>query len=129
VLDALRTSRDARSVQDDLKELNREQFARLFRAVKVHLCGPQELDYVVLSEFPMGGADAPWFWIVRFNRTKPKVIFFTFANEFQILKTANNGYPDIRSLAFAGGVTYTNIYHYDGERYRLVHKYQKETPP
>jgi hypothetical protein len=77
----------------------------------------------------MGGADAPWFWIVRFNRTKPKVIFFTFANEFQILKTANNGYPDIRSLAFAGGVTYTNIYHYDGERYRLVHKYQKETPP
>jgi hypothetical protein len=129
VLDAIRATTEAKSMRDQLDELNREQFTRLFRAVAIHLGGPKELDYVVLSEYPMGGADGPWFWIVRSDQIRPKVIFFTFANGFDVLKTRNNGYPNIRSLASTAAVTYTNLYHYNGQRYILVHKYQKETTP
>jgi len=129
VLDALRASEQAKSMLDELKGLNREEFAKLFRAVKIHLSGPKELDYVVLGGFPMGGTDAPWFWIVRFDQTHPNVIFFTFANGFEILKTRNNGYPNIRSNAFTASTRYTEIYHYNGQKYVLVHKYQKENTP
>jgi hypothetical protein len=129
VLDAIRATKEAKSMHDKLKKLNRDEFAQLFKATKIHLRGPEEIDYVVLSEFPMGGADAPWFWIVRYDRNHPKVIFFTFANGFEIMKSEDNGYPIIRSLAFAGGVTYTNIYQYNGEQCILVRKYQKETTP
>ena len=126
VLNALRASDEAKSMQGELKDYDRDDFAQLFRAVVIHLGSSKETDYVLLSEFPLGGADAPWFWIVRSHQSHPKVIFFTFANGFQILKTRNNGYPDIRSNAYAGGVKYTNIYHYNGQQYALVHKYQIE---
>jgi hypothetical protein len=126
VVDALRATKEAKESQNKLKDYDREDFAQLFKAIKIHLSGPQELDYVVMGEFPMGGADAPWFWIVRFDQTQSKVIFFTFANGFELLKTRNNGYPDIRSNSWAGSVQYTNIYQYNGQRYILVHKYQKE---
>lgn len=126
VLNALRTSEQAKSMQDELKGLDRERFTELFKAVKIHLGETEELDYVILSEFPMGGANAPWFWIVRSNQTHPEVIFFTFANGFELLKARNNGFPNIRSNAWAGGVQYTNVYLYNGQRYILVHKYHKE---
>jgi hypothetical protein len=129
VLDALRATAEAEEMKDELKDLDREEFARLFKAVVIHLGGPKEIDYVVLGESPMGGADATWFWIVRYDQSHPKVIFFTFANGFEILSTRTNGYPNIHSAAFAGGVKYTNIYHYDGQRYILAHKYQKEIDP
>jgi hypothetical protein len=129
VLDALRATEEARSMHDALARLNREEFAGLFKAIKIHLVSPSELDYVVMGEFPMGGADAPWFWIVRFDKASPKVIFFTFANSFELLNSGHSGYPDIRSLAYVGGVTYTEIYQYNGQHYVLMHRYHKETPP
>ena len=129
VLDALRATDEARDMRDRLKDYDRDDFAALFKAVKIHLAGPNELDYVVMGEFPMGGADAPWFWIVRFDKTHSQVIFFTFANGFEILKTSNNGYPDIRSNAFTASTRYTEIYQYNGEKYVLVHRYHKENTP
>jgi len=129
VLDALRTTEEAKDMRFKLKDYDRDDFAALFKAVKIHLIAPNELDYVVMGEFPMGGADAPWFWIVRFDKTDPKIIFFTFANGFELLNTGHDGYPDIRSLAYAGGETYTEIYQYNGQRYVLVHRYHKEITP
>jgi hypothetical protein len=129
VLDALWTSKEVQSEQDESKNLNRETFAQYFKAIVIHLSDPKETDYVLLSESPLGGADAPWFWIVRFDHAHPKVIFFTFANGFEILKTRNNGYPDIRSYAFTANTSYTEIYHYDGQKYVLVHRYHKENTP
>jgi hypothetical protein len=129
VLDALRATKEAKESHDRLKDYDRDDFAQLFKAVVIHLGDPKEIDYVLLSEFPMGGADAPWFWIVRYDQTHPKVIFFTFAGGFRLLKTKNNGYPDIRSSAWTASDSYTNVYHYSGQRYILVHKYHKENKP
>jgi hypothetical protein len=129
VLDALRSSEEAKSMKSELRGLDRDEFAQLFKAVVIHLGDPKEIDYVLISEFPLGGADAPWFWIVRYDQSHPKVIFFTFATGFEMLKTRNNGYPDLRSTANTASFGYTNIYHYDGQRYLLVHAYHKEIKP
>lgn len=126
VLDALRATKEAREMRNELKDYDRDDFADLFKAVVIHLRGPNEIDYVLLSKFPMGGADAPWFWIVRHDQSHPKVIFFTFANGFEILKARNNGYPNIRSRAWTGCCIFTDIYQYNGQRYILAHKYEKE---
>jgi hypothetical protein len=109
--------------------LDRDKFAQLFKAVVVHLHGPKETDYVLLSEYPLSGADAPWFWIVHIDQGHPKVIFFTLANSFELLRTRNHGYPDIRSRASTASFMYTDIYHFDGQRYILVHAYHKEIEP
>ena len=129
VLEILRATKEAKESQDKLTDYDRDDFAKLFKAIRIHLGDPKELDYVVLGQFPMGGADAPWFWIVRYDQSHPKVIFFTFANGFEILKTKNNGYPDIRSSAYTASFGYTNIYHYNGQRYVLIHEYHKEIKP
>jgi len=129
VVDALRATEEARDMQDELKDYDQDDFAHLFKAVVIHLGNPEEINYVLLSEYPIGGADAPWFWIVRFDQAHPKVIFFTFANGFEILNAEHNRYPDIRSFAYAGGVTFTEVYQYNGQRYAPVHKYHKRTSP
>lgn len=126
ILNVVRRSEEAKSVENSTKELNRNEFAQLFKAVVIHLRDLQETDYVLVSESPMGGADAPWFWIVRSDPVRPKLIFFAFANTLELLKTNNRGYPDIRSHAFAGGTEYIEDYRYDGQKYVLMHKHQRE---
>jgi len=129
VLDILRASKEARESRDALKDYDRDGFSQLFKAAVIHLGGPEETDYVVMGEFPMGGADAPWFWIVRSDQSLPKVIFFTFANGFEILKSISNGYPNIRSIAWTGCCRFTNLYQYNGQRYVLVHAYHRQNMP
>jgi hypothetical protein len=129
VLDALRATAEAKEMQNQLKDYDRDDFAYLFKAVVIHLGSPEEIDYVVMGEFPMGGADAPWFWIVRSDQTHPKVIFFTNSNGFALQKTRNNGYPNIQSDWCSAAECITRIYHYNGQRYILVHEYHKEINP
>jgi hypothetical protein len=126
VMDALHNSEEAKSMKDVLENMGRDKFAQLFKAIVVHLRGPKETDYILLSEYPLNSADASWFWIVRFDPVHPKVIFCASANSFEILKTRNNGYPNIRSYTSIGGIEYIYIFHYDGREYILTHKYQKE---
>jgi hypothetical protein len=129
VLDALRATAEAKEMQDELKNLDREEFARLFTAVRVHLGDPKDLDYVVRGEIPMSGADNTWYWIVRPNPTSAKVIFFTNSNGFALLKTRNNGYLNIRSGWCSAAFCITRIYHYNGQRYILAHEYHMENKP
>jgi hypothetical protein len=126
VIDVLRNSEEAKEMQNELKDYDRDDFARLFKAVVIHLGGTDEINYVVMGEYPMGGADAPWFWIVRYDQSHPKLIFYTFAGGFSLLKTRNSGYPDIRSDAGTASIEVKEIYHYNGQQYILVHKYEKE---
>ena len=129
VLDAIRATKEAKSMQDKLKDYDRDDFAQLFKAVVIHLGGPKETDYVLLSEFPMGGASAPWFWIVRYDQSHPKVIFFTNSNSFSLQETKNSGYPDIDSEWCSAASCITRIYQYNGQRYILVHEYHTENEP
>jgi len=129
VLDALLKTQEAKENSDRLHKLGREKLRSLFLVVRVHLKNADEADEVVLGKDPMSGADCFWFWIVRDSADRAQVLLFENAYGVYLLKGRTNGYRDIRSVAFAGGTTYTNIFHYDGQRYIPVHKYQKETTP
>jgi len=77
----------------------------------------------------MGGADAPWFWIVRSNPAPAKVIFFTNSNGFRLQGPKINGYPEIWSEWCSAALCITRIYQYNGQRYILAHEYHEENEP
>ena len=129
ILDALLKTPEAKENWDRLQKLNREELRKLFLVVRVHLNNADETDDVVLGKDPMSGADCDWFWIVRDKSDQIQVLLFENAYGVYLLKSRTKGYRDIRSVGFAGGTTYTSIFHYDGQRYIPVHKFQKETAP
>jgi hypothetical protein len=129
VLDALLKTPEARENSDELRKLNREGLRKLFLVVRVHLKDTNETDEVVLGHNPMSGADCDWFWIVRDNGGRAQVLLYEYAYGVYLLQSKTDGNRDIRSVGFAGGTEYTNIYHYDGQRYVAVHQYHKEIKP
>lgn len=129
VLNALLKTPEAKENRGQLQELDREELRKLFLVVRVHLTNANETDEVVLGKDPMSGADCNWFWIVRDKGDQAQVLLFENAYGVYLLESRTNGYRNIRSIGFAGGTTYTNIFYYNGQRYIPVHKYQKETTP
>jgi hypothetical protein len=125
-LDALLRTPEAREAADALAGLDREGLRKIFSVVKVHLSNSREEDEVVLGSPPMSGADNDWFWIVRRLPGRTRVVLFANGLSFELLGSRTFGYKDIRtSWGAASGFTITCIYHYDGTRYQLVHKYTR----
>lgn len=129
VLDALLKTPEARLNWDRLQKLNRVELRKLFLVVRVHLKDAGETDEVVLGKGPMSGADCDWFWVVRDLGGHAEILLFENAYGVYLLESRTNGYRDVRSVAFAGSTAYTNFFHYDGQRYIAVHKFQKEIKP
>lgn len=130
VLDALLRTSEARDAADALAGLDRERLRRIFKVVKVHLSDSSEEDEVVLGSDPLSGADNNWFWIVRRLRGHAQAILFANGLSLELLNSRTSGYKNIRtSWSAASGLTITCIYHYDGTRYRLMHKYTKTVSP
>lgn len=127
VLNALLRTQQAKWAADRLKNRNHEELRGLFRVVNVHLSDPgAESDEVVAGKFPMAGADCDWFWLVRVVSGHAEVILFANGDSLELLVKRTNGYKDIRtSWGSAAGYTLTNIYRYDGSRYKQVHEFTK----
>lgn len=126
VLDALLKTPEAQEMSSELDDLGREEQRKLFQATPVHLTNPEEVDEVILGHTPMSGADNDWFWIVRHSRDGAEVILFASGLALDLLDSRSLGYKNIRTVwAAASGLTITCVYHYDGNRYQLVHKYTK----
>jgi hypothetical protein len=124
LLNVLLATAEAREMSRELQGLDRNELAKLFSAIEVHLDDRGKQDYLVLGKSPMSGADCDWFWIVRSGQTHPKVILFANTNSIELLKSRTNGYRNIRSVwESAAGYTITNVYHYNGARYRLAHHF------
>lgn len=102
---------------------------QLFTTTEIHLSSTSEADLVVAGIPPMTGADNDWYWIIRTGHKNPKVILFLGCNGFQVLKTTTNGYHDIRSFWGAGIVSITRIYKFNGIRYKLWKKVEREDYP
>jgi mRNA-degrading endonuclease RelE of RelBE toxin-antitoxin system len=126
VLDVLLKTPGAKDVSAELEKLDREEQRKLFRAVRVHLSETDPTDYLVVGSYPMSGADNDWFWLVRQTQNRAQVILDAGGNCLDLLRTRSSGYRDIRTVwSAASGLTITRIYHYDGNRYQLVHRYTK----
>jgi hypothetical protein len=93
--------------------------ARLFRAAEVHLFGPNETDLFIVGNLPIAGANNGWFWVVRSARKNPRVVLFTTGYDLELLHSRTNRYRDIRCTWWNPNITQTQIYKFDGARYRL----------
>jgi hypothetical protein len=125
VLNALKATKEAGYARDVSRERPHEDLNQFFKAVQVHLSNSEDVDYIVLGQFPLTGADCAWFWLVRSARTRPKVVLFSNTNSIELLGSRTNGYRDIRSVWQSPNERITRVYHYNGEYYTLVHKYDK----
>ncbi len=130
VLNALLATREGgdtnRIILQNFPDKDPNQF---FSADKVHLSSHEDVDYIVLGSFPLTGADCAWFWVVRSDKTHPKIILFANANSIELLKSRTNGFRNIRTVwSSASGDTVTHVYHYDGARYKLAHKFERVRP-
>ena len=92
--------------------------AQLFRASRVHLSGPKEIDWVVTGVGPMSGGDNSWFWIVRSQESGATVACFAGGNSLLLKNTRTNGFRDIESDWSSAAETQTTIYHFDGNQYK-----------
>jgi hypothetical protein len=130
VLDSLLRTPQAQAAADALAGLDREELRKKFSVVKIHLSDSSKEDEIVLGSDPMSGADNDWFWIVRRLRGRAQVILFANGLSLKLLNSRTSGYKNILTgWSAASGLTITCIYHYDGTRYRLVHKYTKTASP
>jgi hypothetical protein len=125
VLDVLLATNEAEYARQLSLEKPDEDRNKYFSAVEVHLSGTYEVDYVVEGNLPLAGADNAWFWVVRSARTHPKVVLFASGGFLELLKSRTNGYRNIRSVWQSPNERITRVYHFNGERYILVHKYDK----
>jgi hypothetical protein len=128
-LAALIASKEASYARDYVQEKPGTDLNELFVAVEVRLAGPKENDYVVEGNFPLTGADCNWFWIVRVNAKtgRASVLLFDNADTIELLLNRTMGLRNIRTMWESPNERITKIYHFDGERYKLAHKYDKIT--
>ena len=126
VLNALLKTPEAKLNSDRLSVLDRTQLSGLFRVVRVHLTTSDEVDWVVGGKFPMTSADGDWFWLVREAKGQPEVVLFASGLSLELLTKRTMAFKDVRTVwSSAAGYTLTDIYHFDGTRYRRVHAFTK----
>ena len=122
VLDALFKTKEAKEY--GLRERGREEARNLFKAVKVHLANPDEVDWIVLGSDQMSGADNNWFWVVREVGNHAEVLLYANALGLATLSSQTNGYKDIKTHWNApSGYAIDETFKYDGNRYKVISKH------
>jgi hypothetical protein len=92
---------------------------RLFFATEAHLAKPNEVDFIVGGIAPLCAANGGFFWVVRSTPKKPKVILFAAGNYIEVLDTKTHGYRDIRTIWPGQWQTRDDVYHFNGNEYKL----------
>lgn len=127
VLRALLQDKTVKLGFESATTLQRQHPEQLFRAAKVRLGPPNEIDLVVSGIYPMSGADNDWFWIVRSVAQDPKVLLTVGGNSVTLLDSRTHGYRDLRiAWSAASGYSVEKVYHFDGEKYRVWKKKEYE---
>jgi hypothetical protein len=126
VLDVLLEAVRNDGPDDELERMNREQKRARFEAVRVNLGKAADEGYVVLGKPPMIGADCDWFWIVRMENGRAKVLLFTNGLALYLRKHSTAGYRDIVVSWATAAFTGDRIYGFDGSTYKLIRERTKE---
>lgn len=129
VLNLLLAGNEAEYARQLSLEKPDEDRNKYFSAVEVHLSGPNEVDYVLEGMPPLNGADNAWFWVVLSARTHPKVVLFASGGFLELLNDRTNGDRDIQSVWQSPNERITCVYKYNGERYILARKFDKDIRP
>lgn len=102
-----------------------------FIGSRIHLDGPNEIDFVVqprdLNESPSAnrclyGARVVPFWVFRKVPKGFDLVLQVHEHDLMVLNTRSNGYRDIETWSSTAITQTTLIYKFDGNQYRLASK-------
>jgi len=97
-----------------------------FSAAQVHLENFRETDYVIEGSFPLNGADAGWFWVVRTKAgAKPTIVLSTSTGELELLQSWHFGFRDIRTIWIMGPSHVEKYFQFNGVNYVLARTVDK----
>jgi hypothetical protein len=94
---------------------------KVLRAARLHVSSDNAAMFLVMGSYPLAGADASWFWIVRDDGTKASVLLWMAGNCVELKESSTRGYRDIGVVCASAGSSRTESYHYDGKVYKLAH--------
>jgi len=131
VIDAVMNTSEGKQARADADargtELHPEQ---ALRAASIRLSRDDAAVFLVMgSSFPLAAADASWFWVVREDRTAGSVLLWMAGNCVELKPSSTHGYRDIEVQWASAGSERTDIYHYDGNAYRLAHSKVRNRKP
>lgn len=98
---------------------------RFFRATRTQLTRTGQDDWIVEGIFPLTGADCDWFWLVRSERSGPRVVLFYNGYTIHLLDKETNSLRDMRAVWESPSERDISVYHYDGVQYKLIKKYSE----
>jgi hypothetical protein len=89
-----------------------------FKASAIHLAGPNEVDFIVMGECPMCGANVSPFWVLRPKDDVFQVVLFTGALGFTVKHRRSSGYREIETASVSMQHANISIWRFDGHRYK-----------
>jgi len=90
-----------------------------FSTSVVHLGGPEEIDYIIMGEDHLRGANVVPFWVFMRRRDGLQIVLFTGAHDLSILRRRFKGYKTIEALSVGIQRVDTRRFRFDGEQYKL----------
>jgi len=89
-----------------------------FSASKINISGDHSSLILKSGKWCLNGADNDWFWIFRKTAQGYRVLMSAGSVSLDVLKSTTRGLRDIETNAATAQTNYTNIYKFDGERYK-----------
>jgi hypothetical protein len=88
-----------------------------FSASAIHLGSAKKLDFVVVGEPPLLGANTATFWVFLASSRGYELALKIPAHDLQIKNTRRNGYRDIEASAESAVTFYSALFRFDGKGY------------
>ena len=126
VLKALLNDDGIKSMRRYTTDYQRSHPDILFGASEARLGRPDEVDFIVFGMPPLCGVSFDWYWVVRPTPKKPKVILSASGNVIELMDTRTNGYRDLRTVGGTHWEIHEEVYHFDGNKYKLWKKRRAE---
>ena len=123
--DVIRAVLSTNEAKDSIAHDGVEKSGKLLHARQIDLA-PGEIDYMVLGDGLLSGADNYWFWLVRAAAGRAKVYAWFGADCIFAMRRAHEGYRDIRVEWASAAFSRTQIFHFHDGRYQLWREHSTE---
>jgi hypothetical protein len=117
VLKLLLSTREGKEGMARASDVQKQNPAQMFRAAEIHLRATDELDLMIEGISPMAKGDHDWFWIVRTEGRKPRLVLFAGGTSLEVQNSRTNSYRDISSIWIYPKETLVSIYKFNGKKY------------
>ena len=102
---------------------------KLLLGRRIHLATDGATTFLIIGSGVLSSADASWFWIVRQNGKKASILLFDAANCVDLDSSKTHGYRNVIFYWASAGTARTDIFHYNGKVYKLVHEKSRSRGP